>query len=135
MNSKKVVVVFGSFDGLHDGHRYFLREARKLGDRLIAVVAQDVYLREFKGRNPRFSLENRIAAIKAEGIADEVMPGDTVQNSWEVLGRIQPQVIALGYDQASLEEALKQKYVDSPLEIAQIEALKPDSLHSSILFK
>lgn len=35
------VMVFGVFDGLHPGHRAFLRQARKKGDKLIVVVARD----------------------------------------------------------------------------------------------
>ena len=135
MDSKKVVIVFGSFDGLHDGHRYFLREARKLGDRLIAVVAQDAYIQEYKGRDPRLSLQERIDALEADGFVDEAVPGDAIQNSWEVLNSLRPQVVALGYDQAALSKALKKKTFDPSTEIVQIPAFKPDSLHSSMLFK
>lgn len=135
MDSKQVVIVFGSFDGLHDGHRYFLREARKLGDRLIAVVAQDAYIQEYKGREPRLSLQERIDALEADGFVDEAVPGDAIQNSWKVLNSLRPQVVALGYDQAALSKALKKKTFDPSIEIVQIPAFKPDSLHSSMLFK
>ena len=35
------VMATGVFDILHLGHLYFLREARKLGDELVVVVATD----------------------------------------------------------------------------------------------
>lgn len=135
MKGSRVVVVFGSFDGLHDGHRHFLYEAKKQGDQLIAVVAQDAYIHDFKGRDPRYGLQERIEVLKAVGIADEVMSGDSVQDSWEVLERIQPQVIALGYDQTALREALEKKSFDTPVEIVQVSSHKPKLLHSSILFR
>src|SRR3989344_5438626 len=39
----KTVMVFGTFDILHVGHLDFFKQARKLGDYLLVVVARDVY--------------------------------------------------------------------------------------------
>jgi len=65
-NKEKIVLVFGTFDGLHDGHRFFLTEARKLGDRLIASVATDEIVERIKKQKSiqvdnfakRYSLKN-----------------------------------------------------------------------------
>jgi FAD synthetase len=46
------VIAFGVFDGLHEGHRHFLREARKLGGRLTVAVAHDEAVVMLKGRRP-----------------------------------------------------------------------------------
>ena len=35
----KKVMCFGTFDGVHKGHEYYLHEARKLGDYIVVVVA------------------------------------------------------------------------------------------------
>jgi len=43
----KRVMVFGVFDGLHEGHKSFLRQARKYGGELRAVVAQAAGLESF----------------------------------------------------------------------------------------
>lgn len=37
----KKVLIFGSFDSLHKGHLNLFKQARKHGDKLIAVVARD----------------------------------------------------------------------------------------------
>ena len=50
---RKRVLVFGTFDLLHQGHRYFLTQARRFGDTLIAVVARDEFVEERKGRTRR----------------------------------------------------------------------------------
>jgi len=38
---KKKVMVFGTFDIFHPGHRSFLNQAKKYGNYLIVVVARD----------------------------------------------------------------------------------------------
>ena len=37
----KKVLVFGTFDGLHEGHKDFLRQAKQYGDHLTVVVGRD----------------------------------------------------------------------------------------------
>jgi len=41
-------MVFGVFDGLHEGHLFFLDEAQKYGDNLIIVVASDINVKNIK---------------------------------------------------------------------------------------
>ena len=47
---QKVVVVSGGFDPLHSGHIEYLKEARKLGSKLIVAVNSDDWLEAKKGR-------------------------------------------------------------------------------------
>jgi len=47
---QKVVVVSGGFDPLHSGHISYLKEARKLGSKLIVAVNSDDWLIRKKGR-------------------------------------------------------------------------------------
>lgn len=106
MRSHKKVLVFGTFDGLHAGHGFFLREARKKGDYLIAVVAQDTVVKELKGRSSRAPLAERLAALRASGLVDDVCAGDTMLGSWSAVKKYKPDIIALGYDQDALGNAL-----------------------------
>jgi len=43
-------MVSGGFDPLHIGHVRYLREAKKLGDKLIVVINNDNWLRAKKGK-------------------------------------------------------------------------------------
>ena len=104
--SKTIVLCFGTFDGLHDGHRFFLREAGKLGDSLIVIVARDETVTELKHRTVRLTLAERMAAIVEEFPKASVVAGDRVQGSWKVLQTYTPQIIALGHDQDALGSAL-----------------------------
>ena len=48
METMVKVMATGTFDLLHMGHIYFLKEAKKLGDTLCVVVATDVTVRKLK---------------------------------------------------------------------------------------
>ena len=56
MNVETKVMVFGTFDRLHDGHRFFLREAEKLGTTLFIVVARDSMVVTHKKRSAKNAL-------------------------------------------------------------------------------
>ncbi len=135
MNQTKTVLVFGAFDTLHDGHRFFLREGRKLGDRLVVAVAQDSVIERLKGRPPQRPLALRLAALLRDGLVDEAVAGDTELGNWSALKKYQPDTIALGYDQTRLKEKLEEflKTLSSPPHIVVIPAHKPKILHSRLL--
>lgn len=100
------VLVFGVFDGLHDGHKYFLTEAGKLGDNLHICVASDEYVQDFKNKIPKHNIEERKMAI-GEFLPKAILhSGDKEIGKWNIFQSIMPDVIALGYDQKGLEEAL-----------------------------
>ena len=42
------VALFGTFDGVHDGHRDLFRQARKYGGRLSVIIARDWTVRQLK---------------------------------------------------------------------------------------
>jgi len=48
---EKVVLVTGGFDPLHSGHLAYLKEASKLGDKLIVGINSDEWLIRKKGKN------------------------------------------------------------------------------------
>lgn len=135
--SAKTVLVFGTFDGLHDGHRFFLREARKLGKRLVVSVAQDCVVKELKGRVPRKPLAERLADLRASDLVDEVFGGDPELGSWSAVKKSSPEIIALGYDQSKLEQELR-AYLERknrPIRLIRITAYRPDTHHSSFFPK
>jgi len=134
--STKKILVFGVFDGLHDGHRAFLRQAQKLGE-LIVVVAQDATVESIKHRRPEYSLGHRIAEVKDAGYADIIVAGDLIQHSWNAIKRYEPDIVAIGYDQKDLRDALMVHHDDSSheYEIIELDPYNPESQHSSIIRK
>jgi len=127
----KKVLVFGVFDGLHEGHRAFLRQARRLGT-LFVAVALDSAVRKMKERSPRYALRRRIAHVRKEGLAEKVIPGDLVPSSYAVVLRHKPHVIALGYDQKKLLKDLMRnlhRFRPRP-KLKILRAHKPKRYHS-----
>ncbi len=120
MTRRKKVMVFGTFDGLHEGHRYFLNEVRKLGGYLIVVVAHDEAVRQLKKREPRLKMGERVAAIQQVGLADQVVIGDAEQGGWEILKQHEPDLIAIGHDQQALRESLKTVFKGKIVVIGQM---------------
>ena len=56
----KTVVIFGVFDGIHDGHSSFIKDAKKQGNHLVAIVARDSMVLELKGKSPKYNEVDRI---------------------------------------------------------------------------
>lgn len=95
------VMVFGTFDMVHEGHRDFFQQARALAPdtHLIVSVARDSAVARIKGALPRHDELARRALVQAESLVDEAVIGDE-QGYIEHIRRAQPDMIALGYDQA-----------------------------------
>lgn len=69
---KTVVIVSGGFDPLHIGHVRLLEEAKKLGDELVVVLNNDVWLAEKKGQ-PFMPEQERKEIIEALRCVDRVV--------------------------------------------------------------
>jgi FAD synthetase len=126
------VLVGGTFDVLHEGHKFFLTEAKKQGDHLIVVVARDSHVKEFKNIVPHHSEKERVKAVQDTGIADEVVLGR--QGSiFDILADIKPDIVCLGYDQRVKEDVLlaelQKRHVDA--KVIRLSSFKPDVYKSS----
>ena len=64
------VMATGTFDLLHLGHIYYLKEAKKLGDTLTVVVATDSTVRKLK-HEPVNQEKIRVNLIKELKVVDE----------------------------------------------------------------
>ncbi len=129
------VMVFGVFDGIHQGHRALLKEAKSHGDYLIAVVTQDHVIQYLKGHPPHRNFAERAAALRNEDIVDLVVKGDGDLGSWGVIAKHKPDIIALGYDQGMLRTSLEDYFdkLDRKPTIATMNPHEPDIYHSSLL--
>lgn len=99
------VMATGTFDLLHLGHIYYLKEAKKLGDKLVIVVATDATVRKMK-HEPINSEEIRLNLIKELKIVDEAYIGYK-DDIYEIVKEIKPDIIALGFDQVHNENEIK----------------------------
>jgi len=109
------VMATGTFDILHLGHIYFLKEAKKLGDTLAVVVATDSTVRKLK-HEPINPEQIRLDLIKELKIVDQAYLGHE-KDIYEILKEIKPDIITLGYDQLhdkkTIEKELKKRNINA----------------------
>lgn len=67
------VITYGTYDLLHYGHIKLLERAKELGDYLIVGVTAGDFDKARGKINVQQSLEDRLAAVQATGIADKVI--------------------------------------------------------------
>lgn len=129
------ILAFGTFDGVHEGHRNMLRQAKELGDYLVVAVAPDNVVTEIKGKICVRRSGERIQGVRDERIADEVVLGDKLLSNWSILKKYKPDIIALGYDQDELKEALDAHFENSEKKpkLVILKAFKPETFKSSLL--
>lgn len=124
-------ICFGTFDGLHDGHRHFLRQAAAHG-RLRVVVALDATVVRVKGRPPLRDERERLRTLLDDGY-DAVLghPGD----KYRVIEEWRPDTVCLGYDQAAFTGGLSEALVSRGIRarIVRLEPHRPDIYKSSKL--
>lgn len=133
---KKIVLASGVFDLLHLGHVRFLEEAKKLGGRdseLIVIIARDNTVKATKGRKPVMSENQRRVLVESLKVVDEAVLGFEKFDLGDVIDRVKPDIIALGYDQAEMERATK-AYVNKhklDIVVVKIGKFEEDELDSS----
>jgi FAD synthetase len=135
-HKRKVVLASGVFDLLHLGHVKFLEEAKKAGGKnavLLVIVARDSTVQKTKGRKPVMPENQRRALVEALQVVDEAVLGLEDFDIGEVIERVKPDVIALGYDQADMEGRVRE-YVDEHglgVKIVRVGKFEEDKLSSS----
>ena len=67
------VITYGTYDLLHHGHIRLLERAKALGDHLIVGITSDDFDKSRGKINVQQSLMERIEAVRATGIADEII--------------------------------------------------------------
>lgn len=67
------VITYGTYDLLHYGHIRLLERAKALGDYLIVGITADDFDRKRGKINVQQSLMERVEAVRATGLADEII--------------------------------------------------------------
>ena len=131
------IMVFGTFDMIHEGHESLFKQARAqaLDPHLVASIARDESVQRIKGFFPRKNENERRALVAAHPLVDEVVLGDASGYIEHIL-KARPDIIALGYDQTgeyveSLERDLNQ--AGMRIAIVRLEAYKPEVFKTSKL--
>jgi FAD synthetase len=137
---KKIVLASGVFDLLHLGHVRFLEDAKRAGGKnakLIVIVARDSTIERTKGRKPIMTEDQRCALVESLRVVDEAVLGYEGLEIGEVIEKIKPDFIALGYDQTEMEREVKE-YIEVhklPVSVVRIGKYGENALDSSSKIK
>ena len=131
------VMVFGTFDMIHEGHEDLFRQARALAanPHLIVSVARDKVAERIKGMRPRNAEKARRTAVARHELVGEAVLGDEADYIRHIRANM-PDIIALGYDQEgefveNLEKDLKKAGMKT--RVVRLGAYKPEAYKTSKL--
>jgi len=136
--TRKRVLIAGTFDLIHAGHVYLISEAAKLGD-VYVVVATDRNRELFSGERPIIPQEQRLEVIKSIKNVKEARLGRNDNDTLKTVEEINPHIILLGPDQKYsidiLKKGLKEKGLNH-IEVRRLEKYYDKyELHNSSLIK
>ena len=123
------VMAVGIFDLLHAGHLHYVEQAKSLGEELVVVIAHDETVRKQKhepvtGQDLRRRMVEGLKPVDMAIIGNP--PGVPI---FEILKQIDPDLIALGYDQKHSIDAIR-KGLDlhgfEHVEVTRVEGLSDD---------
>lgn len=92
------VITYGTYDLLHYGHIRLLERAKKLGDYLIVGITSDDFDKSRGKINNQQSLMERIAAVKATGLADEIIVEEYEGQKIDDIRRLEIDIFTVGSD-------------------------------------
>ena len=123
------VMAVGVFDLLHAGHLHYLEQAKALGDHLTVVVAHDETVRKSK-HEPVTGQDLRQRMVQGLKPVDQTIIGNPPQVPiFDILPQVNPDIIALGYDQEHAVDKIQSKLNDAGLgqiRVCRVESLSDD---------
>ena len=123
------VMAVGVFDLLHAGHLHYLEQAKSLGSQLTVVVAHDDTVR-IRKHEPVTNHELRRRMVEGLKPVDEAIIGNSPDVSiFEILPVVDPDIIALGYDQEHAEDSIRIKVQElgyDGITVTRVEGLSDD---------
>lgn len=102
------VITYGTFDYLHQGHINLLQRAKALGDYLIVGVTTDDFDKKRGKINVQQSLMERIEAVRATGLADEIIVEEYEGQKIDDIKRYDIDIFTLGSDWVGAFDYLKE---------------------------
>lgn len=94
----KKVITYGTYDLLHQGHINLLKRAKALGDYLIVGVTNDNFDRDRGKLNVRNNVLERVDAVRATGLADQIIIEDYVGQKIDDIQKYDVDIFAIGSD-------------------------------------
>jgi FAD synthetase len=136
----KRILAAGKFDILHLGHLAYLEQAKELGGdegELVVVIALDKTIEQERGAPPVFPQEQRRRIVESLEAVDKAILGYDTTDHTQIVLDINPDIVALGYDQQTNMDALQKLIYERGLKtkIVRLEKREANGLCSSTLIR
>lgn len=140
LRKEKTVLASGVFDLLHLGHVRFLEAAKKAGGKnakLVVIIARDSTVASTKSKKPIMPENQRRTLVQSLKVVDKAILGIEKFDIADVIKHVNPDVIALGYDQVQMENQVRKFVRDQNLdiEVVRIDKFDTEELDSSSKIK
>lgn len=127
-----VVMCGGVFDIVHHGHTHALTAAKALGDVLVVVVASDETVKKTK-KTMLHDACTRRRIVESIGVVDVCMVGHDT-DIFASVRAVQPDIIALGYDQThrtkNIEDGCRRLGMET--KVVRLDSPVPDVTSSNL---
>ncbi|MCL2642704.1 MAG: FAD synthase [Candidatus Bathyarchaeota archaeon] len=138
--NRKIVLASGVFDLLHLGHVKFLEEAKRAGGenaQLVVIIARDQTVEQIKRRKPIMPESQRKTLVESLKVVDLAVLGFENMAIAEMVTKIKPDVIALGYDQENMAQDVEAylKEHNFCVQLVRVGKFEADTLDSSSKIK
>ena len=131
----KVVFVGGVFDLLHPGHIHTLKSAKSYGDILVVIVATtSTALKLKKNRNIYHDEVQRQELVASLSFVDLSLIGKE-GTLYDTVSFVQPDIIALGYDQTHNEKEIQKNCLERGLKLSIVRLSSPIPKIKSTMIK
>jgi FAD synthetase len=129
-------ILFGAFDGFHLGHQKMICDAFKEAKNLTISLASENSIRILKKREPRFSTQERVDALKANFPQVQIIIGDDTPGTYSVLKSEKFDIIIVGHDQEKLQENIKAWQLKNNINVPILQLLgyNEDKFKSSKIY-
>ncbi len=125
----KRVMAVGVFDLLHAGHLHYLEQAKSLGEHLTVVIAHDDTVR-IRKHEPVTNHELRRRMVEGLKPVNEAIIGNPPEVPiFDILPKVEPDIIALGYDQEHAEDSIRNKLIQlgyNSIQVVRVDGLSED---------
>lgn len=132
----KTVMIFGTFDLLHPGHHFVIKNAMNHGDRLVVIIARDQNVERIKKKTPKWTEQRRADAIRQAYAEDpvHVVLGDLEDFYVPVIAH-KPDVLAFGYDQRVDEQKVLKRLAEEGIrpQTLRLDSYYPEKYKSSLI--
>lgn len=125
------VLIAGTFDFFHEGHKNFIEQASKLGDELHVIIARDSSVKKIKKKIPTQTEKTRFQQILSWPLVTKAYLGDD-KDFMKIPLQINPEIIAIGYDQ-EIPNNLKENFEET--QIIRLKPFQEKKYKSSLLRK